>query len=164
MDVKDRIRYFRKDIIQMTQDEFRKEIHISRSNLASIETGGVNVTDRLISTICDKFKISEHWLRTGDGDMYVQTENSLINQLKREYNLDERRAAAIESFLDLNPEMQDALLDGIFALADNIKSRTADRAAERNTAHQLLDQEMDAEEKAASASLTTGSAAEDKRA
>ena len=164
MEINERIKSFRKNEVDLTQDEFAKRLHISRSNLGNIEIGRIAVTDRVILDICKSFNVSEPWLRTGDGDMYVRTENSLINQLKREYNLDERRAAAIESFLDLNPEMQDALLDGIFALADNIKSRTADRAAERSIAHQLLDQEMDAEEKAASASLATGSNAEDKRA
>lgn len=162
-EINNRFKEIRKSL-DKTQTEFATIIGLSQSSITMIERGDRPVADRHIKIICALFNVSERWLRTGDGDMYVRTENSLINQLKREYNLDERRAAAIESFLDLNPEMQDALLDGIFALADNIKSRAADRAAERSTAHQLLDQEMDAEEKAASASLATGSNAEDKRA
>ena len=37
-----------------------------------METGTRNITDRTIQLICNEFNVNEHWLRTGEGDMFVQ--------------------------------------------------------------------------------------------
>lgn len=56
----------------MTQQDFAGKIEISRSNLGNIETGEVTVTDRTISSICRMFNVNENWLRTGEGEMFVE--------------------------------------------------------------------------------------------
>lgn len=67
--INDRIKYLRKEVLHITQDEFSSKIQISRSNLGSIEIGRVNVTERVISDICKSFDINEEWLRTGNGEI-----------------------------------------------------------------------------------------------
>ena len=49
MEVFERIRDLRKNILHMTQEEFAESIKISRSNLGNIETKKVTVTERVIS-------------------------------------------------------------------------------------------------------------------
>lgn len=70
--VNDRIKYLRKEVLHITQDEFASKIQISRSNLGSIEIGRVNVTERVISDICKNFSVNEEWLRTGSGKIKVE--------------------------------------------------------------------------------------------
>lgn len=53
----------------MTQEEFASSIKISRSNLGSIEIGRISVTDRVVQDVCEKFNISEEWLRSGTGEI-----------------------------------------------------------------------------------------------
>lgn len=72
MRINDRIKYLRKEVLHITQDEFASKIQISRSNLGSIEIGRVNVTERVISDICKNFDINEEWLRTGNGKIKVE--------------------------------------------------------------------------------------------
>lgn len=38
LDIRDRIRYLRKEILHLTQEEFAKGARVSRSNLGNIET------------------------------------------------------------------------------------------------------------------------------
>ena len=47
MEIWERIRYFRKDVLNMTQADFANKVKISRSNLGNVETGRISVTDRL---------------------------------------------------------------------------------------------------------------------
>ena len=68
MNIYERVKYLRKNILNITQDDFSKKIKISRSNLGSIETGRVNITDRVISDICNEFSVNESWLRNGGSD------------------------------------------------------------------------------------------------
>ena len=71
MEIYQRIRELRKNIIKTTQEEFADSIKLSRSNLGNIETNKVSVTDRVISDICDKYNVSETWLRTGEGEVFL---------------------------------------------------------------------------------------------
>ena len=68
MTIGERIKYLRKEKLQLTQEEFSSNIKISRSNLGSIETNRVTATDRVISDICERWLVNEYWLRNGGED------------------------------------------------------------------------------------------------
>lgn len=72
MEIYERVRVFRKEILKITQQAFADEIKMSRSNLGNIETGEVAVTDRVIYSICEKFNANEDWLRTGNGEPTIK--------------------------------------------------------------------------------------------
>lgn len=129
MELKDRIRHFRKDIKKLTQDEFRKEINLSRSNLASIETGAVNVTDRVIADICKTFNLSEHWLRTGEGNMYVESESSLVDALASQMNMSAEQRKLMEIFLTMSDEKRDSVSKAFFDFLDAARQLDAASSA-----------------------------------
>ena len=72
MTIGERIRFVRKKRYDMTQEEFAKQLHVSRSNLGNVETGNVEATDRLIQDICRVFGVNEEWLRSGNGEIFRQ--------------------------------------------------------------------------------------------
>ena len=75
----ERIKYLRKEILHLTQQEFSEALNISRSNMGNIETGQISLTERVISDICEKYSVNEEWLRTGEGEMFVpKTRNQQI--------------------------------------------------------------------------------------
>ena len=65
MKVYERIKYLRKSELHMTQEQFAKELLISRSSLSVIEIGEVKVTERNMLTICLTYGVNEEWLRDG---------------------------------------------------------------------------------------------------
>lgn len=67
MNINDRIKYLRKDVLHLTQEEFAPKARISRSNLGSIEIGRTNVTERVKDDICNEFNINREWLEDGIG-------------------------------------------------------------------------------------------------
>lgn len=71
MEINERIRYLRKNELHMTQDDFASRIDLSRSNLGNIEIGRIAVTERVISSICRAFNVSEDWIKTGSGDPFI---------------------------------------------------------------------------------------------
>ena len=159
MELKDRIRHFRKDIKKLTQDEFRKEINLSRSNLASIETGAVKVTDRVIADICKTFNLSEHWLRTGEGDMYVESETSLVDSLTKQMNMSAEQRKLMEIFLTMSDEKRDSVSKAFFDFLDAARQLDdAESAAPpsnpvANQQHTMTDDELEAEVEAYRAAL-----------
>lgn len=159
MELKDRIRYFRKNIKKLTQDEFRKEINLSRSNLASIETGAVKVTDRVIADICKTFNLSEHWLRTGEGNMYVESESSLVNALASQMNMSAEQRKLMEIFLTMSDEKRDSVSKAFFDFLDAARQLDAAESAAppsesaTKTQRTMTDDELEAEVEAYRAAL-----------
>jgi transcriptional regulator with XRE-family HTH domain len=70
MEIYERLKYLRKEILNLTQEEFSQKLLITRGNLASIEVGRISLTDRNIQVICATYNVNEKWLRTGDGEPF----------------------------------------------------------------------------------------------
>lgn len=76
--MKDRIKKIR-TMFDLTQQEFAEKIGIKQNTVAQYEMGRNVPIDSVISLICLKFDINEHWLRTGQGDIKTQrTRNQVI--------------------------------------------------------------------------------------
>lgn len=71
MTIGERIKAVRTDK-KLTLEKFGEKIGIKKSSLSQIENGKVNVTDRVIKSICREFNVNEHWLLTGEGDMFLR--------------------------------------------------------------------------------------------
>ena len=67
----DRIKEVR-TVLGLSQQEFADRIGIKRGAVANYEVGRNEPIDAVISLICREFNVSERWLRTGEGDMFVQ--------------------------------------------------------------------------------------------
>lgn len=155
MEIWERIRYFRKDILDMTQADFAFKVKISRSNLGNVETGRISVTDRLLTDICNAFSLSEHWLRTGEGEMYEETETTLFSAFAKQYDLSEAEQKAAKYLLQLSSEERQQILRHIVGLSEAITS--ADQkidVADIDTELEAYKKELFAEAKAQSASAT----------
>ena len=69
--MKDRIKKIRKEL-DLTQQEFADRIGIARGNVGAYEVGKNAPSDAVISLICREFNVSENWLRTGEGEMFIK--------------------------------------------------------------------------------------------
>lgn len=67
----ERLKKLRKEL-DMTQQEFADKIGIKRNSLANYETGRNTPIDAIIVSICREFNVNENWLRTGEGEMFVE--------------------------------------------------------------------------------------------
>lgn len=70
--LKDRIKQIRKNA-KLTQVEFGEKIGVKGNTITNYENGLRNPTDAVILSICREFNINEDWLRTGEGEMFIET-------------------------------------------------------------------------------------------
>ena len=66
----DRIRFLRKDHLNLTLKEMSEKLNVSLSNLGNIETGKINATPRFLADISREFGVNQTWLETGGGEMF----------------------------------------------------------------------------------------------
>ena len=67
----ERVKELRK-ALGLTLDKFGDRIGVGKSAISKIERGENGVSDQMLKSICREFNVNENWLRTGEGDMFVQ--------------------------------------------------------------------------------------------
>lgn len=75
MELYERIKYLRKNVLNMSQEKFGLELGVNRDVINNIERNRLKNPEQkepLYQLICSKFGISEKWLRTGEGEMKIE--------------------------------------------------------------------------------------------
>lgn len=123
----ERIKELRK-ALGMTQEKFAERIGLKRNSVALIELGR-DTSDQTIFAICREFRVSEDWLRTGAGEMFVPTPASIVDELAEEYHLCPEAQAMVEKFITLDPAAQLAVFDYMCAVVDEIRGARQGRTS-----------------------------------
>lgn len=102
----------------LTQEEFGNRIGgLSKNYIWMLEKGDRTPSDRTIADICREFNVSEAWLRTGEGQPYIQldedaeflkvmeainiSDDDLIRRIIKAYwSLDAAEKAAVKKLID----------------------------------------------------------------
>ena len=98
--MKDRIKQIRKSH-DLTQQEFAKRLGVSRSGIASYESGEREPISAVITLICREFSINEDWLRYGKG------------QMKADVSRENEIAALMRSSLRGSEEFKEAVIQAV---------------------------------------------------
>lgn len=85
--------------LNMTQAKLAKSIVMAQGYLADIESGKRPANKRLIKMISLVYGVSEHWLKTGEGEMLFSRET------------EEKQWDIFRIFEELTPENQKRLLE-----------------------------------------------------
>lgn len=101
----------------LSKTAFAQRINVSQSFVSNMCLGTKTPSDRTIADICREFHISEHWLRTGEGEPHIELDedagflemceqingsnDELIKRILRAYwSLDEQEKAAVRKLVD----------------------------------------------------------------
>lgn len=111
-------------MLKMTQAEFGEKLGITAAAISDIEKGRRNLTDRNINLICDKFYVSEEWMRNGTGDTFIpQLPEDDFSRLLSEIEEgdDDQLKTTIKMFVQLDEKGRKIVLDLIKSLLENQK-------------------------------------------
>jgi len=108
--------------LRMTQQDFADRIAIKRSTLANYEQNRNEPIDSVIALICREYGVSEAWLRTGEGDMFVPQAETLVNQLAEKYHLTPPVRLLVEKFVLLPEDKQEAVIEFIADFAADLQA------------------------------------------
>lgn len=125
MSINERVREVRRTL-GLTQKDFGKKLAIAQSYLTNIETGRREVTEKIQKLICLQFDVNEDWLRTGQGEMFTESDATILHDLQEQYNLDDFGMRFMEAFLKLSPEQRAVIQDFASAIVETREKNTAD--------------------------------------
>lgn len=67
----ERVKEIRKSI-GLTLEKFGEPLGVGKTAISNIEKGNRNLTDQMAISICREFNVNETWLRTGEGEMFIE--------------------------------------------------------------------------------------------
>lgn len=105
----ERIKEVRKSL-GLTLEKFGERIGLKKSAVSLIENGKNSVTDSNVKAICREFGVDYIWLTTGDGEMFVDTDDDFIERIDRIMaGEDEARKNLFKFMLELSDDDIEAL-------------------------------------------------------
>ena len=148
MMIGERIKEVRK-ALGMNQTDFAARLGSVQNTITGYETGRRVPSNQVIASICREFRVSEDWLRSGTGEMFVPSPASIVDELAEEYHLCPEAQAMVEKFITLDPAAQLAVFDYMCAVVDEIRGKARDDQLRDELERQLTKEKTDAEKSGA---------------
>ena len=112
----------------MTQSEFAKKLGIGQSTLAMMEVSKRDISDRHIKTICAICNVNENWLRTGEGEMFNESDEFSLDEYAQQHDMSEMDLKIIKGFLDLDPEVRKIVVSTFSNALSGDRAETKEKA------------------------------------
>lgn len=78
----ERVKELRKSL-GLTLEKFGEKIGLKKAAVSLIENDKNNLTDANIKSICREFSVDYMWLTTGEGEMFVESDDDFFERIDR---------------------------------------------------------------------------------
>ena len=78
----ERVREIRKSF-GLTLEKFGEKLGVKKNAISQIETGRNSLTDQMTKAICREFGVDYIFLTTGEGEMFVDSDDDFIEKIDR---------------------------------------------------------------------------------
>lgn len=100
----ERIREVRK-ALGLTLEKFGEKIGMKKNSVSQLENGKNSVTEQVVKAICREYNVDYMWLTTGEGEMFIDTDDDFIERIDRIMaGEDEARKSLFKFMLELSDE------------------------------------------------------------
>lgn len=121
MEMHERIKELRKEYLHLSQTEFGERLGVSRSVINNIERNALARPDQklsLIKLMCSVFDVNEEWIVNGTEPMFVETPSSTMEQLKKEFGLDDFSYNLVYQYLKLDADQRQTVRDFFYNVVE----------------------------------------------
>ena len=151
----------------LTQTQFAERINSVQNTVTGYENGRRNPSAPVIALICREFGINQRWLETGEGEMEVAPDNSILAALKEKYHLDADDMLLVEVFLELPQEYRAGMIEfgkkyaaklaAQMGIELKLQNRKPDDELTKDEVLEMIGVEYDAKEEAKKRGTSTSS-------
>lgn len=97
--------------LNLTQTEFGEKLGVSKAVIVNLELSRVELKDMMKNLICRTFSVNTLWLENGQGEMFMNYSDTLINEVAEEFNLSPTVKKTIANYLRLPTEEQEKVIE-----------------------------------------------------
>lgn len=104
----ERVKEVRK-ALGLTLDKFGEKVGVKKQTVSRIENGVNNVTDQMVLSICREFNVNYDFLMNGEGEMFDDLPQTVLDELCAQYDLDDLDKTLVEMYIEMPEQVRDYL-------------------------------------------------------
>lgn len=122
----ERVKELRKSL-SLTLEKFGQRIGVGKSTISDLENGRRSLSEHMTKSICREFGVDYIWLTTGEGEMFVDSDDDFIERIDRIMaGEDEARKNLFKFMLELSDD-DIAALDRLMKKAIEFTQNNSDK-------------------------------------
>ena len=67
----------------LTLEKFGEKLGVTKTAISRLEKGERSLTEQMTKSICREFGVDYMWLTTGEGEMFVETDDDFFERIDR---------------------------------------------------------------------------------
>ncbi len=111
----ERVKEIRKTL-NLTLEKFGEKLGVGKTAISNIEKGNRNLTEQMTKSICREYNVNYDYLIHGDGDMFDDLPQTIIDELCSQYNLSDTEKAIVEMYVSFPEDLRQVIKDKIIEL------------------------------------------------
>lgn len=139
---KDRIHELRKTL-NMSMEKFGEKIGVGKATISRIESGVNSITEQMHLSICRAYGVSEEWLRTGQGEMFADSDLFSLDEYAKQHGANDEEIEILKAYFQIDEESRktflDKFLNNIAKNTGKVSNTTKIRKASDNSSDKGLD-------------------------
>ena len=96
----ERVNQIRKTL-DLTLEKFGEKLGVQKSSISKIEKDRVALSDQMAKSICREYNVNYDYLMYGEGEMFDDLPQTIVDELCAQYNLNDFDKAIVEMYVSL---------------------------------------------------------------
>ena len=85
----------------LTLEKFGEKLGVTKTTISRIEKGVNNLTDQRAISICREYNVNYDYLMYGEGEMFDDLPQTIVDELCAQYDLNDFDKALVEMYVSL---------------------------------------------------------------
>lgn len=85
----------------LTLEKFGERLGVTKTTISRIEKGVNNLTDQMAISICREYNVNYDYLMYGEGEMFDDLPQTIVDELCAQYDLNDFDKALVEMYVSL---------------------------------------------------------------
>lgn len=96
----ERVKEIRKTL-DLTMEKFGEKLGVGKTAISNIESGNRNLTEQMSKAICREYNVNYDYLMYGEGEMFDDLPQTIVDELRAQYDLNDFDKALVEMYVSL---------------------------------------------------------------
>nr|DAN85647.1 MAG TPA: helix-turn-helix domain protein [Caudoviricetes sp.] len=96
----ERVNQIRKTL-DLTLEKFGEKLGVQKSSISKIEKDRVTLSDQMAKSICREYNVNYDYLMYGEGEMFDDLPQTIVDELCAQYELNDFDKALVEMYVSL---------------------------------------------------------------
>ena len=96
----ERVKEIRKTL-GLTMEKFGEKLGVGKTAISNIESGNRNLTEQMSKAICREYNVNYDYLMYGEGEMFDDLPQTIVDELCAQYDLNDFDKALVEMYVSL---------------------------------------------------------------